>query len=259
MILLLSGITLCFLITIVFLLKPSPAVCGLQRMGSWFCISLILCALFVKLVRIARIFMQRQISTRPKCITPKYQILFTFLLIGANMILILISLLVVPPSVSTNLQKDKANQDDFPLLIIDCVSPHTVLVVLQMVYFTAVIIASNALAILTIKFPQNFKESKYVAFTTFALTLIWTLVFIPSYAASTANSNTQRAVISFTIQLSALAVLSCLFGPRVLIMMIWPKRNVRKSPTAINSTIHHETKTQITAQPSEMQFEIEKM
>ena len=50
MILLLSGIILCFLITIVFLIKPSPAVCGLQRIGLWFCISLILCALFVKLV-----------------------------------------------------------------------------------------------------------------------------------------------------------------------------------------------------------------
>ena len=50
MILLLTGITLCFLITIVFLIKPSPAVCGLQRIGSWFCFSLILCALFVKLV-----------------------------------------------------------------------------------------------------------------------------------------------------------------------------------------------------------------
>ena len=173
------------------------------------------------------------------------------------MILIVISLLVVTPSVKKRLQKNEVNQDDFPSLIIDCTPPHIALVVLQMMYFTAVIIASNALAILTIKFPQNFKEAKYVAFTTFALTLIWTLVFIPSYAASTANSNTQRAVISFTIQLSALAVLSCLFGPRVLIMIVWPKRNIQESPTAINSTIHHETKTQITAQPSEMQLEIE--
>ena len=125
MILLLTGITLCFLITIVFLIKPSPAVCGLQRIGSWFCISLIFCPLLVKLVRIVRIFMKSEISTRPKCITPKYQILFTFLLIGANMILIVISLLVVPPSVSTNLQKDKANQDDFPLLIPLTASPLT--------------------------------------------------------------------------------------------------------------------------------------
>ena len=72
------------------------------------------------------------------------------------------------------------DRDDSPVLIIDCTPPCTALVVLQMVYFTAVIITSNALAILTIQFPQNFKEAKYVAFSTFALTRIWTLVFIPS-------------------------------------------------------------------------------
>ena len=173
------------------------------------------------------------------------------------MILIVISLLVVPPSVEKTPQKNETDQNDFPALIIDCTPPHTALVVLQMVYFTAFIIASNALAILTIQFPQNFKEAKYVAFSTFALTLIWTLVFIPSYIA-TGNSNTQRAVISFSIQLSALAVLLCLFGPKVFIMIVWPQRNVQESPTTINSTIHHETKTQITAQPSEMQWETEK-
>ena len=248
MILLLTGITLCFLITIVFLIKPSPAVCGLQRIGSWFCISLILCALLVKLVRITRIFMQGKISpVRPKCIAPKHMILFTFLLIGTNMILVVISLTIVPPDMKITLQKNKINQDGSPELIIQCNSPHTALVVLQMVYFTALTIASNALAIITIQFPQNFKEAKYIAFSTFVLSLIWTLVFIPSYIA-TGNSNIQRAVISFTIQLSALAVLLCLFGPRVVIMIVWPKRNVQVTTTAINSTINHETKTQITTE-----------
>ena len=47
-------IILCFLITIVFLIKPLPAVCSLQRIGSWFCFSLILCAVLVKLVQISQ-------------------------------------------------------------------------------------------------------------------------------------------------------------------------------------------------------------
>ena len=92
------------------------------------------------------------------------------------------------------------------------------------------------------------------------MSLIWTLVFIPSYIA-TGNSDIQiqRAVVSFTIQLSALAVLLCLFGPRVVIMIVWPKRNVQVTTTAINSTIHHETKTQTTVLPSEMQLGIEQV
>ena len=239
MILILTGITFSFLVTIVFLIKPSPAVCGLQRTGLLFCFSLILCALFVKLIRIARIFIQGKISpVRPRCIAPKYQILLTFLLVGIQMLLVLISLSVVPPDMKKYLQKNETNQDDFPVFVIQCTTPHIALVVLQIVYFTGLIIASNALAILTIQFPQNFNESKYVAFSTFALTLMWILVFIPSYII-TANTTIQGAVTLLTIQLSALAVLLCLFGPRVFIMIVWPKRNVQTTTAAKSFNISH--------------------
>ena len=81
MVLLLSGITLCFLITVVFILKPSVAVCTLQRIGAWFCFTLIVCAVFIKLVWIACIYLQNNITSRSKFISPVYQILFTFLLV----------------------------------------------------------------------------------------------------------------------------------------------------------------------------------
>ena len=238
MILLLTGITLCFLITVVFLIKPSPAVCGFQRMGSWFCFSLILSALFVKLVRIARIFMQGKISpVRPKWIAPKHQILFTFLLVGIQVILVVISLSVVPPSVKKTLQKNEANHDDFPVLIIQCTSPHIALVVLEMAYFTALTIANNALAMLTVQFPQNFNESKSVAF---AMGLMWLLIVIPpDITVATADTTIQTAVTILTIQLSALAFLLCLFGPRVFTMIVWPKQNVQMSTAVKNSSIHH--------------------
>ena len=154
------------------------------------------------------------------------------------MLLVLISLSVVPPDMKKYLQKNETNQDDFPVFVIQCTTPHIALVVLQIVYFTALIIASNALAILTIQFPQNFNESKYVAFSTFALTLMWILVFIPSYII-TANTTIQGAVTLLTIQLSALAVLLCLFGPRVFIMIVWPKRNVQTTTAAKSFNIPH--------------------
>ena len=64
------------------------------------------------------------------------------------------------------------------------------------------------------KFPQNFNESKYVAFTTFALGLVW-IAFIFTYL-NTAD-RFQTAVIAFTIQVSAMSVLLCLFAPRIFI------------------------------------------
>ena len=67
---------------------------------------------------------------------------------------------------------------------------------------------------------------------------MWILVFIPSYIV-TAETTIQTAVTLLTIQLSALAVLSCLFGPRVFIMIVWPKRNVQTSTAVKSSSIHH--------------------
>ncbi|XP_019857020.1 PREDICTED: metabotropic glutamate receptor-like [Amphimedon queenslandica] len=71
------------------------------------------------------------------------------------------------------------------------------------------LIASNVLAILTIRFPQNFNESKYVAFSTFSFGLMW-IAFIFTYL-NTADKF-QTAVVSFTIQMSAMVVLLCLFA-----------------------------------------------
>ena len=229
MILLLTGITLCFLITVVFILKPSVAVCTLQRIGAWFCFSLIISALFIKLIRITRIFLNKEIFARPKGISPKYQILFTFLLVGVQMGFVLISLNVVHPAIVKNQVNDTQNTNNFPILALQCTKPHIALLVIQMLYLSALIIVSNGLAILTIRFPQNFNESRYVAFSTFALGLTW-IAFILTYIAT--EPKYQSAVISLAIQLSALAVLVCLFGPRVFIMIVWPSQNVNIANTA---------------------------
>ena len=232
MTLLLSGITLCFLITVIFIPKPSVSVCTLQRIGAWFCFSLIVCAVFIKLVRIARIFLQKNVTSRPKFISPVHQILFTFLLVGVQMVLEVISLIVVHPGVTKIQVNDTQNTNDFPILALQCTTPHIALLGIQMVYFSALMISSNGLAVLTIRFPQNFNESKYVAFSTFSLGLIW-IAFIMTYFATDAQF--QSAVISLSIQLSALAVLVCLFGPRVFIMIMWPSQNVNSASTAANS------------------------
>ena len=233
MILILIGITLCFVVTVIYLIKPSIVVCTLQRAGLWFCFSIILSALLVKLVRISRIFMQKTVSKRTKFISPKYQILFTFILVGIQMILVLISLVVSYPTVKKSIVNNEENQNDFPSLVVQCNSPHTAMIAILMVYYSILLIASNALAILTIRFPQNFNESKYVAFSTFSLGLMW-IAFIFTYL-NTADKF-QTAVVSFTIQMSAMAVLLCLFAPRVFIVLFLSKRTVNDTDNRKNTS-----------------------
>ena len=148
------------------------------------------------------------------------------------MVLEVISLIVVHPGVTKIQVNDTQNTNDFPKLALQCTTPHIALLAIQMLYFSALMIASNGLAVLTIRFPHNFNESKYVAFSTFSLGLIW-IAFIMTYFATDAQF--QSAVIFLSIQLSALAVLVCLFGPRVFIMIMWPSQNVNSASTAANS------------------------
>ena len=232
MVLLLTGITLCFLITVVFIPKPSVAVCTLQRISTFFCSSLVISSLFIKLVRITRIFLHKNIATRPKCTSPIFQILFTFLLVGVLMFLELISLSVFYPRVENKVETNDKNHNDFPVIIVQCSTPHIAVLVIQLLYYTALMIASNALAILTIRFPQNFNESKYIAFSTFSLGLIW-LAFL--FLFGILGTELHIALVSLAIQLSALAVLVCVFGPRAFIMIVWPSQNVTTS-TATNPT-----------------------
>ena len=145
------------------------------------------------------------------------------------MVFEVISLIVTTPGVTKNQVNDSQNTDDFPILALQCTTPHIALLAIQMLYLSALMIVSNALAISTIRFPQNFNESKYMAFSTFSLGLIW-IAFIITYFAT--NTQFQSAVISLSIQLSALAVLVCLFGPRIFIMIFWPDRNMLTTTTA---------------------------
>ena len=227
MILVLIGLTLCFILSVFYLLPPSPVSCAFRRIFLWFSYSLILCALFIKLVRLARIFLRKNISSRPKFISPVYQVIFTLLLVSVQLILVIASMIYVPPDTLNTTNLNENNQNDYPTLILQCTAPHVALVVLQMLYFTALLIASNVLAILTIRFPENFNESKYVASATFALGVLW-LGFISGYFASDVIN--QTAIISFTVQVSALAVLVCLFGPRVFLMIFLPGKNVVTMP-----------------------------
>ena len=238
MILLLIGITLSFVLTFVFVSKPSTGVCFFQRLGLWLSFSIILGALLVKLIRIARIFLRGQGSSRPRFVSPPYQLLFTFLVVAGNMVLVVFSMSfkgIYPVSYETP-QPNPDNTNDFPSLILTC-NPHssagrTATLILLVIYDSAIMIACNVLAVMTIRFPENFNESKYVAFSTFALGVIW-LAFVSTFFST--ENHIQTAAISLAMNLSAFAVLVCMFGARVFIILFHPSRNVATFTTKPSS------------------------
>ena len=237
MTLLLIGIVLSFLVTVFFIVRPSIAICLLQRVCTWFCFSLILSALFIKLIRIARIFLRGHNSKRPRFIQSKYQVVFTFLLVSIQMILVVISLLVVYPEATESIDLNDDNTLDSPTIGIQCSAPHPAVIIIQIIFYSTLLLATNILAVMTIQFPENFNEARYVAFATFSTLLIW-VAFLQTYFA--VDSSYQIGVVCFAIQLTSLAVLFCLFVPRLFILIVWP---TKKNQQANNNSSNFQIKT----------------
>ena len=212
MLLLLTGVLMCFFLPYFYIVKPSITICIFQRIGLWVCFSLIFGALFVKLLRIARIFLQRSNLERPRFIEPHYQIIFTLAIVAGQMVLAVISLVVMPPTTNTDVRSNEVDSNDFPTLVRTCQSPHLAMIILLVLYDTALIVLNNILALLTIRFPENFNEARHVSFATIAIAIVW-IGFIPSYFAT--DIQFRAGVTAFAVITSAFAVLVCLFGPRI--------------------------------------------
>uniref|UniRef100_A0A1X7V223 G-protein coupled receptors family 3 profile domain-containing protein n=1 Tax=Amphimedon queenslandica TaxID=400682 RepID=A0A1X7V223_AMPQE len=188
-------------------------------------------------------------SSRPKFIAPPYQIGFTLILMCFPVFLVIVSLIVAPPEANRAIQYNKVNHNSHPELIVTCSSPHVAFIVLQMIYFSGLLIASNALAVMTIRFPINFNEAKYVAFATFSLVLTW-FFFMLAFIVSQ-NTPYQGAALSTAIQVSAVAVLLSLFGPRVFIMIAWPHRNAERHSSVISKIMPLGTQNRTSIMPSD--------
>ena len=229
MILLLTGISCSFLLSFFYLAPPSIPICLIQRLGLWFCYSLMFSALTLKVLRVARIFygLKRNMTYKPRFTEPGYQVAFTLILVAAQMTLIIISLaFIVHPTANRRVRYDHDSEGrlGLPDVIITCTDEHIAIIVISILYESALIIAAAVLGALSFKYPDNFNEAKYISFCTFALLIVW-IGLIPTYFATQSQQEYQNAAISIFVILSAYAMLVFLFGPKLFIILFQPEKN----------------------------------
>lgn len=94
--LLLAGIFLSFATTFVIISPPLRLTCSLTRFLLGFCYTICYSAIFTKTNRIARIFRNRSCQ-RPKFISPRSQLVITFLLIVIEILINLLWMVYDPP------------------------------------------------------------------------------------------------------------------------------------------------------------------
>ena len=242
MILLLIGITLSFILGFIYVSPPVLGVCVIQRIGVWIVFSLMFGALFVKILRVARIFHNKSSLTHLRFIESKYQVLFTLLIMMGQIVLFTVpSIASQVPAIDRKLRLDNQDTSHVPEIVLTCNRDPIVFLVLSALYESAIIIASTILGVISFKYPANFNEAKFVSFCTFALLVFWlTFALIPTYFTAQSNQELQSAATSLAVTLSAFAVLVCLFGRQVFILVFHRKHNIPEKKKPSNIPTHSE-------------------
>ncbi|XP_046679487.1 metabotropic glutamate receptor 4-like [Homalodisca vitripennis] len=219
---LLTGILLCYLVTFALVLRPTNAVCGIQRFGAGFCFTVVYAALLTKTNRISRIFNAgKRTAKRPSFITPKSQLIICSGLCSVQVLINAIWFFVSPPRAIHHYPTREDN-----LLI--CSSYVDASHMIAFGYPIVLIIVCTVYAVKTRNIPEAFNESKHIGFTMYTTCVIW-LAFVPLYFGTGNHMPLRITSMSVTISLSASVTIACLFSPKLYIILIRPERNVRQS------------------------------
>lgn len=222
---LLLGILLCYSMTFVLVLRPSPLTCGAQKYGIGLCFSICYSAILTKTNRISRIFRAgKRTARRPKFISPRSQLVICGAIVAFQNVVGAMWILMRAPEPVDYF----ASRDDHQLVCKDAVGGNYMI---GFTYPIILVIICTIYAILTRKIPEAFNESKYIGFTMYTTCIIW-LAFVPIYFSTAYDIKLRVATMCYTISLSATVSLVCMFTPKLYIILTHPEKNVRKSVTS---------------------------
>nr|XP_006825288.1 PREDICTED: metabotropic glutamate receptor 3-like [Saccoglossus kowalevskii] len=214
------GALLSYLIIFLYIGKPSPATCVMYRLGFTFSCVLLYAPLMTKVNRIYRIFTAGKKSTRrPPLISPTSQVVIACILILFQVVISLVFVILVPPdAVYTPSETDKRKVE---LLC----NIQTSEIIASFSYNIILIILCCFYAFKTRHLPDNYNESRFIAFSIYT-TLVVSLAFIPTYFAI--NSASLRVVIlSVATVLNATITLVFMYVPKIYAVHFVGQANVK--------------------------------
>ena len=95
---LLFGLLFCYLVTFLFVIRPTTIICAIEQFSIGVCFSVVYGALFIKTNRISRIFAaSKKTSKRPNFISPKSQLIMCSGIVFVQVLINIIWFLVSPP------------------------------------------------------------------------------------------------------------------------------------------------------------------
>ncbi|XP_071984347.1 metabotropic glutamate receptor 2-like [Engystomops pustulosus] len=230
---LLSGVLLLYIMTFIFIARPSVVICGLRRLGLATSFAICYSALLTKTNRITRIFNSAQKGIAPpRYISLASQLFICLALITCQLLGLVIWLIVDLAKVIESVSSDK------PLVILKCKSGD-MKILLSLVYNVLLILLCTVYAFKTRKYPENFNEAKCIGFTMYTTCIIW-LAFLPVFYITFDHPKVQVTTLCASISLCALVILGGLFVPKLYIIFCHPEKNVKRGK-CVKPSSHTET------------------
>lgn len=224
--LLLLGVLLNYMTAIVSVSKFTVVTCAVQRLGVGLSATICYASLLVKIDRIGRIFTTRSVKS-VHFTKPQTQLVVVFLLIAVEMILATAGLIIRPPEVIKVLptKDDVFAKCNFGRLEFITSLPYSMILILLCTVYSVYIRKTTSL----------FNEVKYIGLVMYS-TCIILIAFLPVHLGT--SQNYEPITMGLYTTLSATAILLCLFGPKVYILVFRPFRNVERSAsTMVNNNV----------------------
>ena len=205
---LLAGILLCYVVPFAYVIKPSAAICATRWCGACFSFSITFSALLIRTIRTHRIF-NHSISTKKIAfVGPASQVVFTLIVIGVQVMIVMINLLAEHPGVRYIYSPTTGE--------ILCNESPYVGFSMTLGYNFFLLILTTYFAFRIRHVPKNFNETRYINVTVYSLVIIW-VVLLPTYfGTASLGAFYQTTSLLLTIVLSASVVLGAIFVPKVV-------------------------------------------
>ncbi|XP_046558866.1 metabotropic glutamate receptor 7-like [Haliotis rubra] len=204
----LVGICAAYLLVFGFLTFPNNFSCYVNNVGFSLTFTLVYVPLLVKTNRIYRIFRAgKKTTVLPRCTSSSSQVVIVTGLLTFQVILVTVSTSFAPPRVTKSMpvrtEKLVELYCDMPLVgLLSSLSFNLVLVIICVFY-----------AFKTRRLPDNYNESRYIAFCVDTTLLVW-ISFVPTYF-TTSLAYYKVIILSIALIVNSSVCLLCLFIPKV--------------------------------------------
>ncbi|NP_001093042.1 vomeronasal 2 receptor 621 [Monodelphis domestica] len=214
---LLISLTLCFLSSLLFIGRPTPAICILRQTTFAIVFTVAIASILAKTITVVLAFR----ATKPgsqlrRWLRPAVSHALIFICTLIQMCLCGIWLGTYPPF----LEMDKHSEVSF--IVIQCNEGSLVTFYCVLGYMGFLALVSFTLAFLARNLPDTFNEAKYLTFSMLVFCSVW-IAFLPAYQST--KGKAMVALEIFSIVVSSAGILICIFAPKCYVILLRADRN----------------------------------